>query len=222
MLGPRRITATLTIEDFSVLMSNDIESVVLSILKNKYQGVCYSKCFIISVDKIIHVSDIEFNQNDISNCSCNVNIIFDCTVEVVYPGEIIKDLNVLSTEKSIVTLGDHNKIAIIKAKMTLAKGSKAEGTCLKAIYEPGSDKIKIGCRLVQPSDRIIPKVGVIHVAENVIAENKPLVHNTLSGQPTNYISVDSGKFVEPVEGAIHFEADRFKEILISRYNTLKE
>lgn len=157
MIGPRRLMATLTIDDFGILMSDNIESVVFGILKAKYSKVCYLKCFVISVNEIIHMSDIEFNQNDISNCSCNINVIFDCTVEILYHEEIITDMKVLSSKPNVTTFGSENKIAIVKEAVV------GDIMCIRSIYEPGSNKIKIGCAR---AEHIQPNIsGLVHMTD---------------------------------------------------------
>lgn len=214
MIGQRRITATLTIDDFSTLMSNDIESVLLSVLRSKYQKVCYLKCFIVSIDKIVHISDIEFNQNDISNCSCNVNIIFDCTAEIIYPDEIISDMKVLSAKPSVATLGSSNKIAIVKEKVSTKVGDTLSVTCARAIYEPGSDKIKIGCSLNTPKEQNIK--GLVHISEEAVAMCKHVYDfNGL------YFSIGkdySIKEVEESNESVLTSPEDFLRFLVLRHN----
>lgn len=213
MIGHRRITATLTIEDFSILMTNDIGATLLSIIKDKYQGRCYLKCFIISVDSIVHMSDIEFNQNDISNCSCNVNIIFDCTAEIIYPGEIVKNMHILSYKPSFTTLGDANKIAIVKED---TKNTEGDVVCVRAIYEPGSSKIKMGCSMPDKLKKFSLS-GLVHLTEDSLAECRHVHSFSSTHFSINGVTIDQ---VDESPESKLISKEEFLEYMILRNNYL--
>jgi len=150
MIYERRIGATLTILDINDILSNDIDSVVLSMIKTKFEKICYMKSYIHKIIKIINVKDIECNQTDISNCSFNVDVVFAVECENVMPGEVITDMKILSIKKDSIILGCDNKIAVVKNfnsedVKNFSVGSVMPVRNVKSIYEPRSTKIKIGC-----------------------------------------------------------------------------
>lgn len=157
MIVERRMFTTLTINDFSILRTSDISSAIFGILRSKYKSICYQKSYIHDITKVLHVSDIEFNQNDVANCSCNVNVIFTAKVENIVSDEIVTDMKVLSERQGAITLGSDNKIAIVKESIPVgySVGDYLPVNCVRAILEPGSNKIKLGCKLI--TKRITPE-----------------------------------------------------------------
>lgn len=153
MLLEKRENCVLTVDDFSVIRSKNTEEVVLNILKDKFEGICYKKAFIHEVTKILKLSDFEFNQNDISNCSFNIEVLFVCRCEYFVSDEPVLDMKILSMKNNSITLGSDNKIAVVKEFKSeevkpFSVGDILPVKSMRCIYEPGSNKIKMGCVLM--------------------------------------------------------------------------
>ncbi len=150
MILEKRENCVLTISDFSVIRSKDVEDIILQILKNKFEGICFKKAFIHEVIKILKLSDFEFNQNDINNCSFNIEVLFVCKCEYFISEEPVMDMQILNMKSNSITLGSKNKIAVVKEfKQEEIKEFKVGDILpvksLRCIFEPGSNKIKMGC-----------------------------------------------------------------------------
>jgi hypothetical protein len=154
MIAKRILDTTLTIEDFQILRSKNIDNVIFNIIKNKFEGICYVKCYILNVLRLINIGDIESNQNDVQNCSFNVNVLFEIECEFFQTLEPILDMKILSIRNNSITLGSKNKIAVLKPgseeKISDLTNGFKEGDYYpvragRAIFEPVSNKIKIGC-----------------------------------------------------------------------------
>lgn len=154
MIVKRVLDTTLTIDDFQILRSKNIDNVIFNIINDKFNNICYRKCFILEVLRIINIGDIESNQNDVQNCSFNVNVLFEVNCEYFQNLEPVLNMKILSIRNNSLTLGSKNKIAVMKPSVDekvsdLIKGFK-EGDYYpvrsgRAIFEPVSNKIKIGC-----------------------------------------------------------------------------
>lgn len=157
MIAEKIIETTLTVNDFSLIRSKNIENIVLGMLKNIYKNKCYQKCFIVDVVRILNIKDMEFNQNDISHCSFNINVLFIIVCEYFIHAEPIMDMKILNIKQTAVTLGSDNKIAVVKEFSMkdieqFKVGDYLPVKAIKCIYEPCSDKIKIGCVLINMID----------------------------------------------------------------------
>ncbi len=149
----------LTIDDFSIIRSKNIENAIFNILVNKFKGICYKKTYIIDIVKILKMSDFEFNQNDISNCSFNLEVLFVCKCEYFLPDEPVMDMKILNIKQNSITLGSNNKIAILKdfnsrEVMGLKVGDILPVRAIKCIYEPCANKIKMGCLLLTVESKV--------------------------------------------------------------------
>ncbi len=154
MFVKRAISTTITIDDFQTLRSKNIDNVIFNLVKNKFENICYMKCFIIEVLRLINIGDIESNQNDVVNCSFNVNVLFEVYCEYYQTMEPILDMKILNIRQNAITLGSSNKIAVLKPANGENVGELIKGfekgdyfpvRAGRCIYEPVSDKIKIGC-----------------------------------------------------------------------------
>jgi hypothetical protein len=157
MIAEKIIETTLTVNDFSLIRSKNIENIVLGMLKNIYKNKCYQKCFIVDVVRILNIKDMEFNQNDISHCSFNINVLFIIVCEYFIHAEPIMDMKILNIKQTAVTLGSDNKIAVVKEFSMkdveqFKVGDYIPVKAIKCIYEPCSEKIKIGCVLINMTD----------------------------------------------------------------------
>lgn len=153
MIAEKIIETTLTINDFSLIRSKNIENIVLGMLKNIYKNKCYQKCFIVDVVRILNIKDMEFNQNDISHCSFNINVLFIIVCEYFIHTEPVMDMKILNIKQTAITLGSENKIAVVKEFNIkdieqFKVGDLLPVKAIKCIYEPCSDKIKLGCVLI--------------------------------------------------------------------------
>lgn len=218
MIAEKIIETTLTINDFSLIRSKNIENVVLDMLKNVYKNKCYQKCYIMDVVRILNIKDMEFNQNDISSCSFNINVLFIIVCEYFIHAEPIMDMKILNIKQTAITLGSENKIAVVKEFNNKDIGQFKVGDYLpvkaiKCIYEPCSDKIKIGCVLINNtnydtesfnnsnnSKDSILKIKIKKIHKNGINQIKESVRQILEyneksfeGSETNSISMKSFK-----------------------------
>lgn len=154
MFVKKIISTTITIEDFQTLRSKNIDNVIFGMVKDKFENICYSKCYIIEVLRLISIGDIESNQNDVINCSFNVNVLFEIYCEFYQSLEPILDMKILNIRNNSITLGSDNKIAVLKPNTDenveniikgFEKGDYFPVRAGRCIYEPASNKIKIGC-----------------------------------------------------------------------------
>jgi len=177
MIAELRQNCILTIDDISVIRSKNIENAIFNILIDKFKGICYKKTYIIDIVKILKMSDFEFNQNDIANCSFNLEVLFVCKCEYFLPDEPVMDMKVLNIKQNSITLGSNNKIAILKDFNSreiseLKVGDLFPVRAVKCIYEPCSNKIKMGCLLLNNES----KINIVNKEQ----ENSTFVINTKS------------------------------------------
>jgi hypothetical protein len=144
----------LTIQDFYILDSSDIDSVLLDLIKHNYEKICYGGYFIHEVVRIIHRSGIEANQFDLK-ASFNVNacIEIDCEHFVMY--ELMTGLPIIKKARDNLILQNDNVLAICRCSAeTMDKYNVGDTVPIKVgkcIVNIGDEQIKLNSVFMKPT-----------------------------------------------------------------------
>lgn len=103
ILIKNNIECVITIDDPNTVLSNNINEIILNILKEKFEGKCYSSCYILNVNKIMRRSLIYCNEN--LDANFNVNIVFEAKVIIYQENEIINDCEIVKKEQNGIVHG---------------------------------------------------------------------------------------------------------------------
>lgn len=151
------INVLLTIEDFYLFDSSDINGVILDLLRQKYEHVCYGGYFIYDVVRILHRSSIEANQFD-TKLSFNVNVCMEIDCEHLMPFEALMHLPIIKKTPDAVILKNDNLVALLKVS-TATQGTLAHfgvGDLLPVkvgtvITDIGDNLVKVNAMLFAPT-----------------------------------------------------------------------
>jgi hypothetical protein len=97
------LECVITLDDPNIILSKNRDTMILNILKEKFEGKCYSSCYILNVIKIIRRSLIYCNEN--LDANFNVNISFEAKVIVYQVNEIINNCEIIKKEQSGIIHG---------------------------------------------------------------------------------------------------------------------
>lgn len=128
MIITKLIETGLNIQD-PISIYNDPESNIMNILNDRYKNKCVRGCYIISINKIVKMSECVINQDGPPDFGV-INLIFEVSAIVYNEGEIItgctvvsKDKNgifILSTEYAdIILAGAAKRLESIKTKQMI-------------------------------------------------------------------------------------------------------
>ena len=73
ILIKNNLECVITLNDPNNILSKDRNNIILNILKEKFEGKCYSSCYILNVNKILRRSLIYCNEN--LDANFNINIV---------------------------------------------------------------------------------------------------------------------------------------------------
>ena len=102
-----------TVRDFSVLLSSNLSDVLLSLVRDTYEGKCYKMKYIHHITRILFRSNIQANQYDLGG-SFNVNLIIEADAEWHIYQEAVFDMKVIKKTDNAVTLRKDNAIALLR------------------------------------------------------------------------------------------------------------
>jgi|TARA_R110002153_G_scaffold273997_6_gene446484 hypothetical protein len=149
----KRIEVGLDVRDPINLYSN--ENNIEYVIREKYAGVCFKGCYIITVDKILRTSDCVINQ-EVNDGSGTVAVIFEATVLVYSPGDIVTGCVVKRIDKKSNIMVCETDIAFVMLRRTNIFESIVIGQIITVVvgtskYSPGSAKIAINSLPFIPS-----------------------------------------------------------------------
>jgi DNA-directed RNA polymerase subunit E'/Rpb7 len=72
----------------SLIYSNNYNELCLKLLKQKFEKKCYASSLIISIDKIVRISEVRFPTNRIDGAGY-IDVIFEADTIIYEPGDII-------------------------------------------------------------------------------------------------------------------------------------
>lgn len=187
MLLKRIFDITVTIRDFNIIYSADLDSNILDIIRKNYENTNYKGCYINSVNKILYRSHLENNCEDLE-ISFNVNVVFEAECLIYSMDEIILDMKVVKVTNECITLNKKNVFAIIKIKnniLDIQTGQLLPFIVRKAHFDIKFNKIKINGMLMVPKKTNIQiyKVGPLNeydkerlsnIIENIYSLNEDI------------------------------------------------
>lgn len=103
ILIKNNLECVITLNDPNNILAKDRNNIILNILKEKFEGKCYSSCYILNVNKIIRRSLLYCNEN--LDANFNINIVFEAKVIIYQENEIINDCEIIKKEQSGIIHG---------------------------------------------------------------------------------------------------------------------
>lgn len=103
ILIKNNLECVITLDDPNDILSKDRNAIILNILKEKFEGKCYSSCYILNIIKVIRRSLIYCNEN--LDANFNINIVFEAQVIIYQENEIIHDCEIIKKEQNGITHG---------------------------------------------------------------------------------------------------------------------
>jgi hypothetical protein len=151
------INALLTVDDFSLFDTSDINAMILDLLKQNYENICYGGYFIHTVTRVLHRSSIEANQFD-TKLSFNINVCMEIDCEHLMPCESIMHLPIIKKTPDAIILKNDNIIALVKIKPstqsvieTFKLGDTLPVKVGNAITDIGDNFIKVNAVVFTPT-----------------------------------------------------------------------
>ena len=134
MRGLQTLNILLTISDFSILITRDIDDAILRLVKDIYDNKCYQLKYIHSINKILFRSNIQANQFDLSG-TFNVDLVVQVDCEYFSYQESLMTMKVVKIIPHIpYYLDDGNKlIQKWKEAFTDRLGNKATLTKVEVL-----------------------------------------------------------------------------------------
>lgn len=112
MIYTRIFQKNITLTNVQEIYQVDINTILMNKLKNDFENKCYKSSFILSINKIINRSDINFNNKDL-NASANVSIMFEANILQYDKYDIINNVKITAiTEQKIICQTKHASIFI--------------------------------------------------------------------------------------------------------------
>ncbi len=185
MRGLCTLNILLTIRDFSVLVTKDVNGAILNIVKNSYEHKCYQMKYIHSVNRILFRSNIEANQFDLCG-SFNTNVVIEADCEYFVYQEALFDMKVIK-KTDIAVLKKDNAIALIRLVdgVDVVEGEMYPIKIGKATMDVGNELIKINAIPFVPT----PVSIVLKLSAN--KQSKPDAVNSLNLAMVNYLNARS-------------------------------
>lgn len=150
----------------------DKRALVLKKLKEKYEGRCYSECYIETIEEIINISAICLSQK--LDGSAKVDVCFRATCIIYTGGEVLAGCRInSSTNSSIIAT---TKIAVIKIERNqipsiydvISVGMDIPVVVNNVRYAIGARKIAISARPFVPVN-FLPNYVIYKIGENDIS-----------------------------------------------------
>lgn len=209
----------LNINNINEIFNKDINSTILNMVKQKYNGRCFLGVYIIDVNRILNRSLIESNQSSL-NGSFNIFIQFEGKCILYSPNEIIFNMEVKDTINNIISCTSKNISAIIKLNKidyNLKKGQIIPIIVGKFKCITGSDVIQINSYPFVPivnNKKVFYKIG--ELSEDNITKLNEFVQNYINVEEelkNNILSNINNKWQYFKELMYPFKTNKTDEII---------
>ena len=145
MIYTRVFKKNITLTDVQEIYKVDINELLLKKLQNDFENKCYKSCYILSVNKIINRSDINFNNKDL-NASANVSIKFEASILQYAKYDIINNIKITAITEQRIICQSKNASIFINNEDRLKNYKDGQIISIKVgicKYYLGEDKISI-------------------------------------------------------------------------------
>jgi hypothetical protein len=126
---------------------------ILSILANDYEGKCFKSCYIVKIEKIVRTSRCMIAQ-DVEPTFGTISVMFQATVIVYTPGEVINGCKVLKRDqKGNLTCATNIADIVVAAHQNTASISEGQIVSIRVGrvgYNALSNRVSIGGLIFLP------------------------------------------------------------------------
>ena len=102
----------ITLVSVNEIYETNINDLLIDKIKQDLERKCYKSCFILSINKIIARSDINFNNKDL-NASANISVKFEASILQYDKYDIVNNIKITAiTEQKIICQSENSSIFI--------------------------------------------------------------------------------------------------------------
>lgn len=145
MIYTRVFEKNITLSDVHEIFSTDPDALLLKKIQDSFENKCYKSCYIISVNKILNRSDINFNNKDL-NGSANVSVKFETSILQYEKFDIVTNVTITAITDRIIACQSHDSLIFIQNEERLKDYKDGQIIPIKigiCNYGLGNNKISI-------------------------------------------------------------------------------